>query len=82
MFDYAQDDREKNWRIQAVSVAPGNFENRCSLPAAWRGLRGGALDALVGGPPGAVFVHASGFIGGHATYEGVLDMALKALTLE
>ena len=27
--------------------------------------------------PGAIFIHASGFIGGHKTKEGALEMAIK-----
>ena len=34
------------------------------------------------GVPGGVFVHASGFIGGNATYEGALAMARKALVFQ
>jgi uncharacterized UPF0160 family protein len=31
------------------------------------------------GVPGCVFVHASGFIGGNVTYEGILEMARKSV---
>lgn len=34
-----QDEREKKWRVQAVAAAPGSFQSRKPLPAAWRGLR-------------------------------------------
>lgn len=54
------------------------FENRLSLPAAWRGLRDGALEAVTS-IPGSRFVHAAGFIGGHDSYEGALEMARAAL---
>jgi len=67
------------WRVQAVSVAPGSFENRKSLP--WRGLRDDALSEA-SGIEGGVFVHMGGFIGGNKTYEGALAMAKKALTLD
>lgn len=50
------------------------------MPAAWRGLRDEKLSE-VAGIPGCVFVHASGFIGGAVTYEGVLEMARKSLTM-
>jgi uncharacterized UPF0160 family protein len=30
-------------------------------------------------PDGAIFVHASGFIGGHKTKEGAMAMALRSL---
>jgi uncharacterized UPF0160 family protein len=64
-----------------VSVTPGSFENRRSLPAAWRGLRSAELDAVTG-VPGGIFVHAGGFIGGHTTMEGATALAIAALTLE
>jgi uncharacterized UPF0160 family protein len=48
------------------------------MPDSWKGLRDDALSAACG-VPGGVFVHASGFIGGNATYEGVLEMARKAV---
>lgn len=76
-----EDDREKKWRIQAVGVAPGSFESRKALPTPWRGLRDAELSE-VSGVPGGVFVHASGFIGGNDTYEGALEMARKALTMD
>lgn len=79
LFVLYEDDREKKWRIQAVSKAPGSFENRKSIgPASWRGLRDAQLSE-VSGVPGCVFVHASGFIGGNATYEGALKMAQLSL---
>ncbi|PRW61099.1 UPF0160 -like [Chlorella sorokiniana] len=76
-----EDDREKKWRIQAVGVAPGSFDSRKALPAAWRGLRDAELSAACG-IPGGVFVHASGFIGGNNTLEGAVAMAAKALEME
>lgn len=47
----------------------------------WRGIRDKELDEITG-IDGCVFVHASGFIGGNATYAGALKMAQKALTLK
>lgn len=81
LFCLYEDDREHKWRIQAVSVSPSSFENRKSLLAAWRGLRDEQLSEI-SGIPGCVFVHASGFIGGNITYEGVLEMAKRSLTAE
>ncbi|KAK1059246.1 hypothetical protein LTR33_013197 [Friedmanniomyces endolithicus] len=66
------------WRIRAVSLEPGSFENRKGLPEAWRGVRDEEL-SKVSGVNGCVFVHASGFIGGNATFEGALEMAKKAV---
>jgi len=68
------------WRIRSVSLEPGSFENRKGLPEAWRGVRDEEL-SKVSGVPGCVFVHASGFIGGNATFDGALAMAKKAVDL-
>ena len=51
------------------------------MPAAWRGVRDGALDEL-SGIEGCIFVHAAGFIGGNKTFEGALAMATQALTMD
>ncbi|XP_030511460.1 MYG1 protein-like [Rhodamnia argentea] len=75
-----QDDRSKNWRVQAVAMAPDRFESRKALPAQWRGLRDDEL-SKESGIPGCVFVHMSGFIGGNHTYEGALAMARGGLKL-
>jgi uncharacterized UPF0160 family protein len=64
--------------LQCVPPGPGSFDQRKSMPDSWKGLRDDALSAACG-VPGGVFVHASGFIGGNATYEGVLEMARKAV---
>ncbi|XP_076355167.1 MYG1 exonuclease isoform X2 [Tachypleus tridentatus] len=67
-------DMNQQWRVQCVPVRLGSFENRLSLPEKWRGLRNEELTEK-SGIPDCVFVHASGFIGGNKTYEGVLEMA-------
>lgn len=66
-----------SWRIQAVPVTPDSFDSRKKLPAAWRGIRDQALSDMVG--DGAIFVHASGFIGGHKTKDGALSMAIQVI---
>ena len=70
----------KGWRIQAVPKAVTSFESRKALPEAWRGVRDDKLDELTG-VPGGVFVHASGFIGGHKTKDGALALAKIALDI-
>eukprot|EP00889_Picochlorum_renovo_P005363 jgi/Picre1/32393/NNA_007739.t1 len=72
------DDKDGSWRIQAVAVAPESFNSRKPLPEEWRGLRDDALSEL-SGIPGCIFVHASGFIGGNKSLEGVTQMAKVAL---
>ncbi|KAL2221402.1 putative UPF0160 domain protein MYG1 [Thermoascus aurantiacus ATCC 26904] len=77
------------WRVQCVPVSEGSFESRKPLPEAWRGVRDEELDSVLAAeaertgkpkiPEGAVFVHASGFIGGHKTREGALAMAVWSL---
>eukprot|EP00794_Sanderia_malayensis_P016634 gene16633-18324_t len=49
-----------------------------SLLEEWRGVRDAEL-SKVSGIEGCIFVHASGFIGGNATYEGALAMARATL---
>lgn len=73
-----QDERSKQWRVQAVSVSPDRFESRKPLPEPWRGLRDDEL-SKESSIQGCVFVHMSGFIGGNQTYEGALGMAKAAL---
>ncbi|KAF2722456.1 metal-dependent protein hydrolase [Polychaeton citri CBS 116435] len=72
---------DSKWRIRAVSLEPGSFENRKGLPEAWRGVRDDQLSEL-SGIPGCIFVHAGGFIGGNKTFEGALEMAKKACASE
>ena len=71
-------DQAGMWRIQCVSVEGKAFENRLGLPAEWRGVRDEDLSD-VAGIEGCTFCHASGFIGGNKSYEGVLEMARAAL---
>ncbi|KAF9887445.1 hypothetical protein FE257_010162 [Aspergillus nanangensis] len=75
------------WRVQCVPVSEGSFESRKPLPETWRGVRDADLDGVMATeaessgkpkiPEGAVFVHASGFIGGHQTKEGAFAMAAR-----
>jgi uncharacterized UPF0160 family protein len=76
-----KEDPGSKWRIQAVSKDFSSFENRKGLPEAWRGLRDSELDNILGPDveDGAVFIHASGFIGGHKTEAGARKMAALAV---
>lgn len=65
-------------RIQAVAKEQGSFESRKKLPEAWRGLRNADLSQLLK-LDGCIFAHAAGFIGGHETQEGVIQMAAMAM---
>lgn len=71
-------DQNGMWRIQCVPLRAKSFENRLSLPLEWRGVRDSELETVCG-VEGATFVHASGFIGGAKTKEGILKMAELAL---
>lgn len=71
-------DQSGNWRVQCVPLRADSFENRLSLPEAWRGVRDAELEEL-SGVQGTIFVHASGFIGGAKTKEGVMKMVEIAL---
>eukprot|EP00004_Rigifila_ramosa_P018543 TRINITY_DN4626_c0_g1_i1.p1 TRINITY_DN4626_c0_g1~~TRINITY_DN4626_c0_g1_i1.p1 ORF type:complete len:155 (+),score=25.75 TRINITY_DN4626_c0_g1_i1:613-1077(+) len=85
IFFVVYSDSNGSWRLQAVPPKSDSFGMRVPLPEPWRGLRDQSLDAALAAstngtvPPGAVFVHANGFIGGHATKEGVLAMARAAI---
>lgn len=71
-------DQSGKWRVQCVPISSSTFQNRLSLPEAWRGVRDEELSKL-SEIPGCIFVHASGFIGGNQTREGVLQMVDVAL---
>jgi len=73
-------DSNGRWRVHCVPIHPDSFETRLGLPSDWRGLRNEELDAVTG-IPGGVFVHANGFIGGHNTREGALQLIYKSLEL-
>lgn len=73
-------DANQSWRIQAVPLDSQSFANRLPLPKEWQGLRDDELSTK-SGIPGCVFVHTTGFIGGNATYDGVLTMARRALEI-
>lgn len=66
--------------IQAVPITSTSFQSRMALPESWRGLRDKHLDAE-SGIHGCVFTHASGFIGGHNTIEGAIQMTRLALKI-
>jgi len=74
-------DQSKKWRIQAVPINVKSFLCRKPLPEPWRGLRSEELSRLTD-IPNCIFVHASGFIGGNDTFEGVLAMAKRSLLFE
>mmetsp|Transcript_27509 Transcript_27509/g.27175 ORF Transcript_27509/g.27175 Transcript_27509/m.27175 type:complete len:308 (+) Transcript_27509:58-981(+) len=74
-------DGDGRWRIQCVGENGVMFQNRLSLPEAWRGKRDEEL-AAISGIPGTIFVHNTGFIGGAQTYEGVLEMARASIKMQ
>ena len=75
------EDSSSMWRVQAVTEEGTLFTNRLGLMEPWRGLRDADLDAVTG-IPGGKFIHASGFIGGHTTYDGALKFALTTIMAE
>lgn len=80
LYTIYKDQSGESWRIQAVPVRPDSFESRKGLPEVWRGIRDSSLDTLIGAGSGAVFVHKTGFIGGHKNYDGILRMAQLAVS--
>lgn len=78
---YPADKDHTNYRIQAVPVSDTTeFENRRPLPTEWRGLRDEVLQKAIG-VDSAIFVHATGFIGGAKRREDAIKMADKTLSL-
>lgn len=71
-------DSQAKWHVNTVPDYEGSFSNRKSLPAAWAGLDGEELDAVVG-MSGCIFCHRGRFVAGHKTREGALEMARLAL---
>eukprot|EP01038_Epipyxis_sp_PR26KG_P008227 gene8227-11133_t len=69
-----------SWRVQAVPLAPNSFDSRKKLPSIWCGLRDEVLSEK-SGIAGCIFIHASGFIGGHHNKDGALALAIAALTI-
>jgi uncharacterized UPF0160 family protein len=56
----------------------GSFDNRRDLPEAWAGLEGVDLVAATG-VEGALFCHAKRFLVVADSYEGIRELALRAL---
>ena len=66
------------WRIQAVPVEPGSFEDRKSLPKPWAGLSDQALQEVTG-IDDAMFCHNGLFIAGAESFASTMKMASIAL---
>lgn len=66
------------WRIQAVPVVLGSFDDRKSLPKAWAGLSGQELQGVTG-LDDAMFCHNGLFIAGAESFESTIKMAEMAL---
>ncbi len=66
------------WRIQAVPVEHGSFEDRKSLPAPWAGLADTELQQ-VSGVDDAMFCHNGLFIAGAKSFAGTMKMAAIAV---
>eukprot|EP00771_Trimastix_marina_P001227 gnl/Trimastix_PCT/2282.p1 GENE.gnl/Trimastix_PCT/2282~~gnl/Trimastix_PCT/2282.p1 ORF type:complete len:578 (+),score=180.14 gnl/Trimastix_PCT/2282:44-1735(+) len=81
LYVISEDKGRGTWNAKAVPKQRGGFDNRLPFPPAWRGLRGGELEQAAS-IPGAQFVHVSGFLGVHATFEGVLAMARASMELQ
>ncbi|KAK9869217.1 hypothetical protein WA026_002967 [Henosepilachna vigintioctopunctata] len=67
-----------SWRVQGVPIQPDSFVCRVFLHRNWRGVRDDQLSD-VAGIQNCIFCHSTGFIGGNATKEGAIEMALKSL---
>lgn len=70
--------KNNSWRVQGVPIAPNSFICRQFLNEKWRGLRDEELER-VSGISDSIFVHSTGFIGGHKSRDGAVEMAVKSL---
>lgn len=70
-------DTTNMWKISCIPENPGSFSSRKPLPSKWLGLKDEDL-VKASGIEDAMFVHASGFIGGAKTQEGCVKMAEAA----
>jgi uncharacterized UPF0160 family protein len=66
-------DQTNTFRVRAVPVERGSFNNRKSIPEPLCGLRDQALEKAAG-INGLIFVHASGFIAGTKTEEAAKSL--------
>ncbi len=66
------------WRIQAVPIEPGSFEDKRPLPKEWAGLSDKALQEVTG-IDDAMFCHNGLFIAGAESFESTMQMASIAL---
>ncbi|XP_050355102.1 MYG1 exonuclease [Nymphalis io] len=71
-------DKPKSWRVQAIPVSPSSFITRKALHKKWWGIRDEILSD-VAGIKDCIFCHSTGFIGGNATREGAIAMAITSL---
>ena len=73
-----EDKIHDKWMAQAVPIHASSFTSKRAFPEPWRGLRDDKLDHVTR-IPGGVFVHATGFIAGHSTKEGITRLCELAL---
>jgi len=66
------------WKVRAVRVKPGSFENRLNFPQAWAGQRDTDM-AVASGVEDAVFCHNGRFLAVAKSQKGAEELALKAL---
>lgn len=90
LYVITQDKGKNQFVVKCLNKKGDQFTSRKPLCEPWRGLNGTALDEAMQNvkcaqgighlphPTGAVFVHAAGFIGAHATQEGAIYMALMS----
>lgn len=73
-------DRDDDWRAEAVPVSMRNPASRKYAPESWRGLPEESAELrAVTGVSDARFCHPSGFLFGAKSFEGVMELAQKAL---
>lgn len=72
------ENKANDFRVICVSVTANSFVLRKPLPASWRGVRDAELQEN-SQVKDAKFCHSTGFIGGAASRQGALEMAIGAV---
>ncbi|THD20927.1 Metal dependent protein hydrolase [Fasciola hepatica] len=73
--------KDGSWSAQAIPLSEStHFANRLPFPEPWRGLRDDELSRVTG-QSSCVFVHATGFLAIHRTFDGIMNLVRKSLKL-
>ncbi|MDB4983858.1 MAG: hypothetical protein JWM20_37 [Patescibacteria group bacterium] len=80
IFTVYFNEKNDDWRVEAIPLSPILLEARKYAPEPWRGLQFDELQT-VSGVSDATFCHPSGFLFGAKSFEGAMTLAKKALLM-